>query len=330
MVKVTDEKGLKQFLQNISKDYNIAVPVRKEKGKKEVVEYDIVEDFDNIDLDSQADTSPKEFFLPQDEKIEKIQENEKKTIIFGVRSCDIEAIKVLDSVFLDDDYVDVHYKNKRENTIVFALSCEDRFKSCFCDVLGIDPVENNSEPFTVYKFDNEIWINVNDSNYADLVSDLEDGKQEELENKIQSRKDSFTDTNFDLDLSFPISDKEVFTAPIWEEIAEKCLGCGVCTFYCPTCFCFGFFWEDEKYRSWDSCMFSMFTEHASGHNPRETQNQRWRQRLMHKFSYHPQNFDGQLACVGCGRCVNRCPVNLDIRKALKTVERYLDEKGGGE
>ena len=330
MVKVTDEKGLKQFLKNMSKDYNIAVPVKNKKGKREVVEYNFVDEFDNIDFENQADTSPKEFFLPQNEKMDRIEEDDKKNIIFGVRSCDIEAIKVLDSVFLDEDYVDTFYKNRRENTIIFALSCADRFKSCFCDELGIDPVENNSEPFTIYKFDNEYWINVNDSNYADLVSELEDGEQEDLENKIKERKNSFTDTNFDLDLSFPLSDSEIFNAPIWEEIAEKCLGCGVCTFYCPTCYCFGFFWDDEKYRNWDSCMFSMFTEHASGHNPRETQDQRWRQRLLHKFSYHPQNFDGQLACVGCGRCVNRCPVSLDIRKALKIVERYLNEKGGGQ
>ncbi len=328
MVKVVDNEGLKQFLQKLSEDYNIVAPVARKKGRKEVVEYSNVDDFDNIDYDNQPDTSPKGFFIPQNEKLAKTNKNNEKNILFGVRSCDIEALKVLDSVFLDEDYVDEYYKNMRENTIVFALSCADRFKSCFCDKIGIDPVENTSEPFTVYKFAEEFWIKVNDSEYEGIVSDLKDGNEEELENKIQARRDSFTETNFNLDISLPLSDSEIFNAPIWEEIAEKCLGCGVCTFYCPTCYCFGFFWDDEKYRSWDSCMFSMFTKHASGHNPRETQDQRWRQRLLHKFSYHPQNFDGQLACVGCGRCVNRCPVNLDIRKALKITERYLNEKGG--
>lgn len=331
MVKVIDQEGLKEFLKKMSKEYNVVAPVTKKKGRKELVEYEPItaENINRIDLDSQADTSPKGFFLPQNEKMVN-EEQEQKTVIFGVRSCDIEALKVFDSVFLNTGYIDEYYKNKRENTIIFGLSCAHRFKSCFCDKIGLDPVVNNSEAFSVYKFDENYWIKVNEDDYEGLISDLDSGDEEELKNKIEQRRDSFSETNFDLDIDLPLDDTEIFEAPIWEDIADKCLGCGVCTYYCPTCYCFGFFWDDEKYRNWDSCMFEMFTEHASGHNPRETQGQRWRQRLLHKFSYHPQNYEGQLACVGCGRCINRCPVNLDIREALKTTEKYLKEEGGGQ
>ena len=79
------------------------------------------------------------------------------------------------------------------------------------------------------------------------------------------------------------------------------------------------FSKGERVRNWDSCMYSLFTLHVSGHNPRSSQKERWRQRLMHKFNYGP-NRTGDFLCVGCGRCVVHCPVNIDIRQLMKTVE----------
>ena len=116
---------------------------------------------------------------------------------------------------------------------------------------------------------------------------------------------------------------EVFDHPIWKEVAERCLACGACTYLCPTCHCFDI--QDEvmkssgqRVRNWDSCMFPLFTLHGSGHNPRTRQGERWRQRLQHKFNYYVENF-GCTACVGCGRCIVNCPVNIDIREVLERV-----------
>ena len=115
-----------------------------------------------------------------------------------------------------------------------------------------------------------------------------------------------------------------FDNPLWETIHEKCLGCGVCTFLCPTCHCFdildeGDSTQGERIRIWDSCMFPLFTLHASGANPRPGGKERMRQRVMHKFSYFLDNHE-QPSCTGCGRCIRFCPVNLDIREVLGAIQ----------
>ena len=116
-----------------------------------------------------------------------------------------------------------------------------------------------------------------------------------------------------------------FDNPFWSTIHGKCLACGTCTYLCPTCHCFDI--SDEatasnglRIRSWDSCMFPLFTKETSGHNPRQSQKERWRQRAMHKFKYFVDNFNA-IACVGCGRCVMYCPVNIDIRKVVEDISK---------
>jgi len=95
----------------------------------------------------------------------------------------------------------------------------------------------------------------------------------------------------------------------------------VCSCLCPTCYCFDLVDEKtaaggiKKVRTWDWCMAPLFTKHASGHNPRSVNSARLRQKVMHKFSYYPERY-GIDSCVGCGRCVRNCPVNLDIREVL--------------
>jgi ferredoxin len=108
-------------------------------------------------------------------------------------------------------------------------------------------------------------------------------------------------------------------------MTQNCIGCGACTYLCPTCYCFDIADEDHMYkgrriRTWDSCQYSKFTEHASGHNPRTNKTQRLRQRFMHKFSYTLEN-TGDIFCVGCGRCIIHCPVNLDIREFIQAFSQ---------
>ncbi len=115
----------------------------------------------------------------------------------------------------------------------------------------------------------------------------------------------------------------LFEAPPWEELAARCLGCGACAFVCPTCHCFDIVDEGNaaggsRCKFWDSCGFALFTAHTSGHNPRATQPARFRQRVLHKFRYLPERF-GVQGCVGCGRCIATCPVNMDIQEVVAKV-----------
>ena len=126
----------------------------------------------------------------------------------------------------------------------------------------------------------------------------------------------------------------LYGAPIWGELAQACLNCGICTFLCPTCYCFDI--QDERLgsrgrriRYWDSCMFPLFTQHASGHNPRPTKLHRVRNRFLHKLKYFPDRF-GPFSCVGCGRCIRECPVGIDIRQvAAALAEIGMEERREG-
>ena len=116
---------------------------------------------------------------------------------------------------------------------------------------------------------------------------------------------------------------EFFDAPQWKELSQSCLGCGTCTFVCPTCQCYDI--KDYntghgviRFRCWDSCMYSDFTRMAHG-NSRNSQVERFRQRFMHKLVYYPTNNDGLFSCVGCGRCLAKCPISMNIVKVMKTL-----------
>jgi len=114
----------------------------------------------------------------------------------------------------------------------------------------------------------------------------------------------------------------LFESDFWAEVQQSCLGCGVCTFLCPTCHCFDIVDEvqrRERVRNWDTCMFRIYSQEASGHNPRPTNVERTRQRIMHKYAYFLDLFD-EIGCTGCGRCVRYCPVDLDIRHIIHSAQ----------
>jgi ferredoxin len=110
---------------------------------------------------------------------------------------------------------------------------------------------------------------------------------------------------------------------IWKEITAKCISCAACTYVCPTCFCFNIRDEQkglkgERYKCWDYCMNSYYTLEASGHNPRAEKNKRYRNKVNCKYNYNIKR-SNNIFCGGCGRCIEVCPVSVDIREVVDTV-----------
>lgn len=109
--------------------------------------------------------------------------------------------------------------------------------------------------------------------------------------------------------------------PLWRTLALRCHGCGACASVCSTCHCFDIVDEHDRLgagarrRNWDSCQAGKFTHHASGHNPRATQTERFRQRVMHKFSIYPRRFKA-ISCTGCGRCARTCSAGTSLPQIL--------------
>jgi len=327
-----DKTDLRKLLAAASEKARCAGPVADRVGVKlEELTADSVLalDYDNFRL------SPKLWFFPRSEVIasgsngtlEATPLPEEATVLFGLRPCDAASLELLDKIFLDEAYLDPYYKARRENTMIITLACNDPDPACFCTSVGGGPGASSGADVVAFDLGSELLFEaVTEKGEAFLAehdglltapSNADDTAKEKLIADAEAKLQPVTIDG--------VADKlaGLFDAPVWETIGERCVGCGTCTYLCPTCHCFGLYDEEadgnvKRIRAQDACMFPLFTLEASGHNPRSTQGARARQRVMHKFSYTVSNV-GETFCVGCGRCVSHCPVNIDIREILEEV-----------
>ncbi|MHC4355946.1 MAG: 4Fe-4S dicluster domain-containing protein [Planctomycetota bacterium] len=252
----------------------------------------------------------------------------KEVVVIGARPCDVAALEALDRVF-HWDYDDVRYSSRRERTTLITFACTKPSAQCFCTSVGGSPHSTAQSDVLVFLgADGQAHLLVCSDKGAKLIERLGEVVKPaqagaalptppEVKSKFDSEKiKTWLDENFENDF--------------WTDISLKCLGCGACSFLCPTCHCFDIVdeanWRSgQRRRNWDCCSHPMFTKHASGHNPRPDQASRCRQRVMHKFKYFPERF-GQIACVGCGRCVRACCVGQNLVGILTDIETRA--KGG--
>ncbi len=291
--------------------------------------------------------SPKDAFFPQSEdlytcvreknnisiKPEALQE--KEFCVFGMKACDIRGVEVLDRVFLAEP-VDTFYAARRAKGTIVALACHAPEESCFCKVFGIDCAEPVADVVTWLIGDELFWKAESEKGEGltelvrDLLTDADEKAVEAEKEAIRAIVEKLPYSNLSLDGWDGDALDEKFNAENWDELYKPCLACGTCTFVCPTCQCYDIKDYDtgngiKRYRCWDSCMYSDFTMMAHGNN-RTSQKQRFRQRFMHKLVYFPANNDGMYSCVGCGRCVEKCPAALNIVKVIKSFQKQGGSK----
>ena len=333
-----------KVLEGLKETYRVFVPVkdgdfhnfmRFDKGK--------LPDFDY----QNTRLSPKAVVYPQSERmfeytldradseaniLKEFPKDYSPKAVVGIRPCDIQAFQIVKRNFDNPDYRDPWWVLHFESTTLVGLGCSEPCSTCFCTEVGGGPF--NQEGLDVLLFDmgkTFLVKGLTDKGEA-LLGKITGGSPAD-DQALKNAEDLAASASKKITASIP-TDKlkekvtnDLFNAPFWEDIAFACLNCGTCTFLCPTCWCFDI--QDEvlgkegdRIRNWDSCMFSLFTLHGSGHNPRDSKFQRVRQRFMHKLKYYVDKYDNGVQCSGCGRCVRYCPVNIDIREVCSLMNNY--------
>jgi ferredoxin len=322
----------------IASDKLVYAPVKDEDN----VLFEVVHKGDKI-LTAFGNTknAPKNLFFPRSETLMQYTRTEKgmeiagvgkavpEAVLFGVRPCDARSFALLDMLFDQEQYKDPYYIARRQLTTIVALACvHPPYAACFCTSVGGSPFSTEAVDMLLTDLGDTYLAEFLTDKGRNLLTYFGDTKADEADAKhketIAAQAASAIKSQIPAKEIKPWLDAN-FEHPFWNTIHQKCLACGTCTYLCPTCHCFDITDEvkgadGKRIRNWDSCMYWLFTKETSGHNPRSSQKERWRQRLMHKFRYYVDNF-GAISCVGCGRCVLYCPVNIDIRKIVEDISK---------
>ena len=311
---IITKSKMREVLANLSAAYPIAAPA--EQGR--VLDFLEITDISRIIMDDRITyKSPKEFFFPRCEKLLSFRAGEAVATmpkqgfaVFGAKPCDLDALATMTKVFTQGKFKDPFFAARLEQNLLIGVSCQEQKAGCFCEKLSVDrSISHQCDLFLEGTEDAYTVRYVSDKGRARLSAFIP--HLNAFENQAP-----------------PPQTPPVLSVPKdadWETMTETCQSCGLCTFICPTCHCFDFKDTEQgdtadRYRIWDSCMYPKFTLHASGHNPRTATADRYRQRILHKYEYVPQNA-GAIACTGCGRCIRSCPAGLDIRR--------MTEEGNG-
>lgn len=336
-IKVIQKEKIAEFLKLLGGEYEVVVPII-ENGNL------LFGNLDSAKLETSFNgrplISPKEYLFPQREKIFtfdakdqknveiKDHQNNTKRVIWGIRPCDLYGIKTLDTIFLSN-YVDTYYQARRENTILMGLNCNEPCETGFCESCNTGPFANEAYDVLFTDLGDKFLVDIatkngegavgKAANLFDAATDADKAKAADLEKACkQAFKRSVRSAEAKQKLPGSWEDA------LWNEESANCILCGGCNFVCPTCHCFNI--EDiaesenvsTRVRYWDSCQLGGFTQMAA-ENTREHQSERLRQRIFHKYVYTPDKYNGVSGCTGCGRCIEVCPVGIDIIHILGRV-----------
>lgn len=345
IVKI-DKKDWAQGIENLRGAFRLVGPV----NKKEFHHFEALDNGELPDLTFQnTRLSPKSIIYPQSEVMfeysldendpdhhlmKEINKDYLPRAIIGIRPCDAKSFLLVKKNFDTPEYKDPYWMQSYESTTFVGLACNNPCSTCFCTSADCGPFHEEGLDLLLIDSGNAYFAKIITSKGESFVKEADwRGEADEEDTIIQNIETMKTDAERRVTASVQtdkLNDKitsELFDAPFWEEVAFACINCGTCTYSCPTCWCFDI--QDEvhgnkgvRMRNWDSCMYPLFTFHGSGHNPRDKALQRVRQRFMHKLKYYVDKYGDGIQCVGCGRCIRLCPVNIDIRKICNMMNSF--------
>jgi len=332
-MKVLSKNNLESLLNKLSEELEVFVPMSKGNSSGFYSWKTRNPEADKIMLEAlNVYLPPKNVVLPQTEKMYSIKQQGQQVdinetfedynakVLFGVRACDARAITAMDDVFLTRGYEDSFYKARRDNLTIIANACYKPGANCFCAGMGIDPTEPDAD------------IIIRDTGDSGYIWEVKTEKGETLTNRVA---DLLEEKELALPELKPFNTsveyegvaeklKNMFEHPIWEDLSKNCQNCGICTYVCPSCYCFDIqvkMWGDEGYRfrCWDSCMYTEYSAEAGGGNPRPTTRERFRNRFLHKLEFFKERY-GYPLCTGCGRCIVACPNGINIMNIIDEVK----------
>lgn len=277
-----------------------------------------------------TDLPPKDLLFPQSQKMYHYGVNTEGTmfvnpiiesgeqVLFGVRPCDMRSIECLDDVFFTKGYVDEYYEAKRAKLLTVALACSEPNETCFCESVEASPNAAPGADIMLRDCGDAFSVTAQTEKGETALAGSWAAFLTEGEAAPQDAHCTLSVDTTDMEERFAAL---VDSDELWDAFSLKCLNCGTCTFICPSCYCFDIDQENRckegvRFRCWDSCMFSEYTEMAGGHNPRPEKRDRVNNRFMHKLSYFEDRY-GKVLCVGCGRCMDHCPVGIDITTLIE-------------
>lgn len=333
------QSNLDKLLESLKGDYRVYVPRRT----GESTGYSLLDDSDTdfVIGEIRSFDPLKSFYFLSREKVAEdfkaeVPRKDRPPCIVGAKACDLKGFKILDHVFIDEEYGDPTYMKARKEGLIISADCTGVGDTCFCTAVDVNPWPESDFDLNLSPVEGGFAVTTGSDKGKEIVRKYSELFGETSEQQVKKIKKNRSDIkkrvqqNAD-EKNIPsyerlkrVVQKQYEEADLWREASEDCVECGACNTICPTCHCFLLYdqhaeGELARFRVWDSCMIQDFARVAGGENPRDRLWMRLRNRFDKKFNYFPEVSD-MIACTGCGRCVNACPGKIDIREVLARLE----------